>query len=109
MDGFSVELRREPSINKHKLYLVNVGGYKSSTLAELHDFDLLVAKPAIEVKQKALQTLLVDSQQRHKDNLKDVDDCVLLNKVGEYYIHLREEPNGEHFKPEWQGYKPIDI
>lgn len=54
----------------------------------------------LKQNKKTLKTLLVDSQQRHKDNLKDVDDCMLLNKVGEYYIHLREESNGEHFKPE---------
>lgn len=44
-----------------KLSMFYVGGYKSSTLAELHEFDLFVAKSAIEAKQKALKTLLVDS------------------------------------------------
>lgn len=73
----------------------------------MHEFDLFVANTPAEAKQKAIDTLLVDSQQQHKDNLKDVDDCVLLNQVSDYYIHLIEQPNSEHFKPEWQGYQPI--
>lgn len=109
VDGYRVELRREPAMHQQRLYFVNVGGYKPLTLAELHEFDLFVASTATVAKQKAINTLLVDSQQQHKDNLKDVDDCVLLNQVGDYYIHLIEQPDGEHFKPEWQGYQPIGI
>lgn len=107
VDGYRIELSKEPATHQQKLYFVNVGGYKPSKLAELHEFDLFVANTPAEAKQKAINTLLVDSQQQHKDNLKDVDDCVLLNQVSDYYIHLIEQPNGEHFKPEWQGYQPI--
>jgi hypothetical protein len=60
-------------------------------------------------KERAIATLLVDSQQQHKDNLKDVDDCVLLSKIGDFYIHLIPNNSGEHFKPLWQGYQPIGI
>ncbi|WP_458309812.1 DUF1543 domain-containing protein [Providencia sp. CRPN20059] len=109
VDGYRIELSREPSVSSQQLYFVNVGGYQSSTLAELHEFDLFVAESASAAKQKAIHSLLVNCQQQHKDNLKDVDDCLLLNQVGEYYIHLVEQPNGEHFKPEWQGYQPIGI
>lgn len=109
VDGFRVELSHKPSLDKNRLFFVNVGGYQSTTLAELHEFDLFVAKSTNEAKQKAINTLLVTSQQQHKDNLKDVDDCLLLEQIGEYYIHLIEDKNGERFKPEWQGYQPIGI
>lgn len=109
VDGYRIELSRKPATHQQRLYFVNVGGYNPSTLAELHEFDLFVANTAADAKQKAIDTLLIDSQQQHKDNLKDVDDCVLLNQVGDYYIHLIEQQEGEHFKPEWQGYQPIGV
>lgn len=108
-DGFDVTLSREPSKNNKKLYFANVGGYAPNHLAELHEFDLFVGKTAEEAKQKAIKTLLVDSQQQHKDNLKDVDNCVLLHQVGDFYIHLTENKLGEHFIPQWQGYQPIGL
>lgn len=108
-DGFDVSLQSEPSISDYKLYFVNVGGYIPSNLAELHEFDLFVAKNAQEAKRKAIESLLIHSQQQHKDNLKDVDDCVLLQQVGDFYIHLSENKDGKHFVPQWQGYQPIGI
>ncbi|MER2855349.1 DUF1543 domain-containing protein, partial [Escherichia coli] len=91
------------------LYFVNVGGYTPNSLAELHEFDLFVAKTADDAKQKAIKKLLVNSEQQHKDNLKDVDDCVFLEQVGDFYIHLTENKQGEHFVPQWQGYQPIGL
>ncbi|MBC5790739.1 DUF1543 domain-containing protein [Providencia sp. JUb39] len=108
-DGFDISLSKEPSESEYRLYFINVGGYISSTLAELHEFDLFVAKNAQEAKQKAISQLLVNSQQQHKDNLKDVDDCLLLQKIGEYYIHLNKNENGNRYQPLWQGYLPIGI
>lgn len=107
VDGFDISLSKESSGSEYKLYFINVGGYTLSTLAELHEFDLFVAKTAQEAKQKAISQLLVGSQQQHKDNLKDVDDCLLLQKVGEYYIHLTKNENGKKPSPLWQGYLPI--
>ncbi|MGF7480809.1 DUF1543 domain-containing protein [Providencia sp. SP181] len=108
-DGFDVILSREPSKTSHKLYFVNVGGYTPNSLAELHEFDLFVAKTADDAKQKAIKKLLVNSEQQHKDNLKDVDDCVFLEQVGDFYIHLTENKQGEHFVPQLQGYQPIGL
>ena len=106
-DGYAVTLlTRPPQGNKH-LYFVNAGGYRPDTLAELHEFDLFVAESAAEAKSKALKVLLNGAGQLHKDNLKDVDDCVLLDKLGDWYLHLTEQPQGQPFRPEWQGYQPI--
>ena len=40
-------------------------GYPPSNLAQLHEFDLFVAKSANEAKERAIATFLVDSQQQH--------------------------------------------
>ncbi|KEA52088.1 hypothetical protein DT73_14390 [Mangrovibacter sp. MFB070] len=107
VDGYAVTLSTEPPQSAEKLFFVNVGGYRADTLAELHEFDLFVARNAPDARKKALQTLLCGAEQQHKDNLKDVDDCLLLEKVGELFIHLTPCTTGQQYRPEWQGYQPI--
>ncbi|MEJ8324986.1 DUF1543 domain-containing protein [Kosakonia sacchari] len=107
-DGYRITLSSEkPSSTAQHLFFVNAGAYHPDTLAELHAFDLFVAKDAAQAKSKALSSLLTGALQQHKDNLKEVDDCLLLQKIGDLYIHLTPDENGTHFKPEWQGYQPI--
>jgi hypothetical protein len=106
-DGYSIHLSQTPSGNVNKLYFVNVGGYRGGHLAELHEFGFFVAENASQAKAKALATLLTDSEHQHKDNLKDVDDCLLLESVNGYYVHLTAQDDGVAFQPEWQGYQPI--
>lgn len=108
-DGYDVSLTKIPPAGDKKLFFVNAGGYRPDSLAELHEFDLFVAPTADEAKHKALKNLLTDALQQHKDNLKDVDDCLLLEKVGDLYIQLTPAKAGVPFKPEWQGYQPIGI
>ncbi len=106
-DGYNITLSTTPPRRNEKLYFVNVGAYHPDTLAELHAFDLFIAEDAAQAKARALDSLLKGAIHQHKDNLKEVDDCLLLEKVGEYYIHLEINPNGSSFKPDWQGYQPI--
>lgn len=68
-----------------------------------------MAENAQQAKSKALKTLLCGANHHHKDNLKDVDDCLLLEKVGEFYIDLAPSDSGKRDQPEWQGYQPIGI
>ncbi|EBC1279711.1 DUF1543 domain-containing protein [Salmonella enterica] len=108
-DGYSVSLSAEPPQSEERLFFVNVGGYRPDTLAELHEFDLFVAENAQLAREKALKKLLCGVDQQHKDNLKEVDDCLLLEKVGELFIHLTRSDAGGCDLPEWQGYLPIGI
>ncbi|VUS67415.1 DUF1543 domain-containing protein [Klebsiella spallanzanii] len=108
-DGYDVTLTKAPSSSDMKLFFVNAGGYRPDTLAELHEFDLFVANEAKAAKHKALQKLLCGVDQQHKDNLKEIDDCLLLEKVGDWYLHLTPNAGGEPAKPEWQGYQPIGL
>ena len=75
----------------------------------MHAFDLFVAQDAATAKQKALNALLTGHNQQHKDNLKDVDDCILLEQVGGWYLRLDVDPQGQRYTPQWQGYHPIGI
>ncbi|WP_434640689.1 DUF1543 domain-containing protein [Klebsiella sp. I138] len=108
-DGYDVTLAKTPARGREKLFFVNAGGYRPDTLAELHEFDLFVAHDAREAKEKALKTLLCGAWQQHKDNLQAVDDCLLLEKVGDWYLHLTPNAGGSAAKPEWQGYQPIGL
>lgn len=108
-DGYRVRLATEPGDSDQRLFFVNVGAYRPDCLAELHAFDLLVASNAQQAKQRALHSLLAGADQQHKDNLKAIDDCLLLDKVGDYYIQLEPQPQGQRFQPQWQGYQPIGI
>lgn len=106
-DGYDVVLAKQPPTADVRLFFVNAGGYRPDTLAELHEFDLFVAQGPRGAKEKALRTLLRGVDQQHKDNLKEVDDCLLLDKVGDWYLHLTPNAVGTAAKPEWQGYQPI--
>jgi hypothetical protein len=108
-DGYDVVLSSEPADSDMHLYFVNVGGYRLDSLAELHEFDFFVARDAQGAKAKALETLLTGASQKHKDNLKDVDNCLLMDKVGDFHIHLCPNPHGRRWLPAWQGYQPIGI
>ncbi|MCD8547039.1 MAG: DUF1543 domain-containing protein [Aeromonadaceae bacterium] len=108
VDGYRVALKPEPAPAGPKLYFVNVGGYRAGELAELHEFGLFVANSAAEAKAQALKTLLVGAAQRHKDNLKEVDNQLLLDKLQGYHIHLLPAA-GTPDPVAWQGYRPIGV
>ena len=107
--GYDVQLSPERSTAPQKLYFVNVGGYSPDTLAELHDFGLFVAPNAAAAKQQALATLLVGAVEQHKDNLKEVDNQLHLDKLQGYHIHLQSNPDGQPDRIQWQGYRPIGV
>lgn len=106
-DGYHVSLKDTPPDGDARLWFVNAGAYDASSLAELHAFDLFVASDSREAKARGLAALLPGALHQHKDNLKDVDDCLLLEQVSGKYIHLTPSDEGEHFLPESQGYQPI--
>ncbi|MEN4834422.1 DUF1543 domain-containing protein [Pantoea vagans] len=109
-DGYRIMLCPHPPENqKHRLWFVNAGAYDASSLAELHEFGFFIAADAGAAKKRALQQLLRGKLHQHKDNLKEVDDFLLLDKVGGQYVHLIPDETGAPFMPEWQGYQPIGL
>jgi len=51
--------------------------------------------------------MLVDSVDQHKDDTFDVNDCFVVNEVGEYFVHLLPDDKEQEFKPDWFGYNVI--
>ena len=87
---------------------MNVGGYCPEALPEAHEFGLFVAQTAAEAKQKALARLLPHHHAQHKDNLKDVDNILLLNNLSpDWHITLTPNPQGNPASIGFQGYHPI--
>ena len=108
-DGYQISLSEQPPTDGPHLYFVNIGGYQPENMAELHQFDLFVSDTPNNAKQKALKSLLHNSELQHKDNLYDVDDCLSIQKIGQYYIHLSKssEQQSKKLKPDWYGYQVI--
>jgi hypothetical protein len=107
VDGFRVELRREPSDRPEKLYFVNFGGYDPASVAELHQFGVFSACSPAEAKQKGKASLLTRALEQHKDDVFDVDNCVAVGEVGEYFVHLVPDSRVQPFVPDWFGFRVI--
>ena len=112
-DGYDITVSERPagderpSENTPRLYFANVGGYLAGQLAEAHAFGLFAAANPAKVKTKALNTLLPGHAQQHKDNLKDVDNLLALDRVGRHRIILTPTPHGRPSEIGFQGYLPI--
>ncbi|MGQ4276560.1 DUF1543 domain-containing protein [Pseudidiomarina sp. E22-M8] len=107
VDGYRIELRQEPSAHAEKLWFVNFGGYYPERLAEFHDFTLAVAQSADEAKRVGYQRLLTDSIQPHKDDLYDVDNCLNVDLLEGWYVHLVKDGEQQPLVPDWSGYEVI--
>jgi hypothetical protein len=110
VDGYRVELRQEPFAGPERLWFVNMGAYDPQQLAELHQFTLTVAASAPSAKARARQRLLLGAVDRHKDDLHDVDDCLRLELLQGWHLHLTLDPErrSQPLVPDWFGYRLID-
>lgn len=109
VNGFAVSLAKQPCDSGKKLYFVNLGGYQPDKMTELHEFGLFAASNANEAKQMAKQALLKGTQQTHKDDLYQVDDCLAVTLEDGWQIQLHADANFTEvtLKPDWFGYRPI--
>jgi hypothetical protein len=107
VDGYRVELRNEPFPGSDRLWFVNFGGYDPEELAELHRFSLFVAPTARAAAGRARRSLLPQAIQRHKDDLHAVDDCLALERVQTWWVHLVPDGRSQPFRPDWYGYRLI--
>ncbi|MCS5699530.1 DUF1543 domain-containing protein [Cyanobium sp. FGCU-52] len=114
VDGFRVELRpepaQEPAQGPERLWFVNLGGYDPHQLAELHQFLLVVAPTPQAARARALRRGLPEAEGRHKDDLHAVDDCLPLDLLEGWHVHLVPDPQGrsQPLVPHWFGYRRID-
>lgn len=111
VDGYKIELKREPSTRPEKLYFVNCGGYFPNRIPEFHDFTLVVASNPEEAKSKGLRQVLNaglrDSIEPHKDDLMNVDDCLALDLLDGWHVHLVTDGQRQRLVPDWAGYEVI--
>ena len=123
VDGYKVELIRDRhecvgdgdsnrDERSDQLWFVNLGGYDSGSLQELHQFGLIVAPSKQAAKARARRRWLKDADQVHKDDLHsidrfdNVDDCLPIEGLEGWRIQLRPDPTApnEELKPDWFGY-----
>ena len=105
VDGYEICLHDTPQIQQEKLYFVNMGAYRSDSLAEQHEFMLCVAASPEEAKNKAKNKLLKGLKLKHKDDLYDVDDCFAVDLfTSGVNIHLIPTDKTQFFVPDWYGY-----
>ena len=128
IDGYSIKLKnlkKNKIINKQingtkpqmNLWFVNIGGYKSNSMQEKHEFGLVVASSKLEAKKIAKSKWLSDCKKKHKDDiaslkmLNSCEDCQLINKIGTWEIELTLVNNfvEDSNSPDWYGYKRIDL
>ena len=115
VDGYAVQLRREPAAPRNeRLWFVNLGAYRPDALAEQHHFGLVVARSPQAAKAAAKRQWLRDALQQHKDDLAAVDDCLVLEQLEllddeRWHLHLGPHPEqlSQAQVPDWFGYRPI--
>ena len=98
--------------NENKLWFVNLGAYSELSMAEQHQFGLVVAKNPQQAKESACRRWLKSMSKIHKDDLHSVnqsptmDDLLPIHGNGQWSIELTQE-NAEvdsHQHPDWYGY-----
>ena len=106
-------------INRRKedlsLWFVNLGGYNPKKMYEEHEFNLIVARKAIEAKNKAKKSWETNLKKKHNDDysgikyLEQVDDMHPI-KIKNWEIKLIPDPEKRNEKliPDWYGYRRID-
>jgi len=105
IDGFKVEVVDSYVEQNKQLYFVNLGAYRSDSMAEQHDFALYVASSSHEAKERAKNDLLAGLSHIHKDDLHDVDDCFAIDLL-DSQLNIKLTPSGQAqtIKPDWFGY-----
>lgn len=109
VDGYEVVLKRgEKSNEENKLFVVNAGGYLPHFFGELHEIGFYVATKKSDATKAALKKLCKDQDKQHQDNLYDVDDCIAIEEISGYHIHLIPTEKTQDFIPMRSGYGKFD-
>lgn len=93
IEGYRVCLRRTPANNGLHLYFINIGGYRHGEFGERHAWWFFGAANKSQAKARAKATLLRNCEQTHKDDMYDVDECLQLDTIAGWHIHLEADPD----------------
>ena len=107
VDGYNISLSKKKNISNNKLFFINLGGYDKNKFEELHESEFLVGEKKLSIKKRAKETLMKGLDQVHTDDLYDVDDCIEINKVSDYFINLKKDDSKMKPLEYNNGYHPI--
>ena len=123
VDGYEIVVSKSnkdnlisPPKKKLSLWFVNLGGYNPKKMYEEHEFNLIVAKKAIQAKNKAKKNWESNLKNKHNDDysainyLEQVDDLHPI-KIKNWEINLIpdiKEKSEKTLIPDWYGYRRID-
>jgi hypothetical protein len=104
VDGHSISLTREkPKGDKKgdkKLFFVNLGAYRDGVFGEFHAMKFIVTTDKAEAKKRGKAELMQNwGSPVHTDNLFEVDDCLEVGQVGDFYVSLEPTGAAEDLKP----------
>lgn len=86
--GYRIELTPHPVISDLSLYAVNLGYYLRGTFNELHQLSLVAAPSKSAALKQSLKDLPQGAELGHGDNIYDIDDCIRVDKIDDYWINL---------------------
>lgn len=89
INGYAVQITKtKPSDTKTHLYFVNLGYYIPSQIGEHHFMTLVTAESKREAMKFAMDQCSSDFHMLHVDDLHDLNGCIAIDQVDEYYITL---------------------
>ena len=104
VDGYEIVISESnkgnlnsPKIEDLKLWFVNLGGYNPKKMYEEHEFNLVVAKKAIEAKKKAKKNWKENLKNKHNDDYSGINyfekvDELHPIKIKNWEINLIPDP-----------------
>ena len=122
VDGYEIVLSKSnkdsliiPGIENLSLWFVNLGGYNPKKMYEEHEFNLIVARKAIDAKKKAKKNWESNLKNKHNDDysginyFEQVDDLHPI-EIKNWEINLIQDSQerSEKIIPDWYGYRRID-
>ncbi|WP_341758555.1 DUF1543 domain-containing protein [Candidatus Tisiphia endosymbiont of Ditula angustiorana] len=89
VDGFNIRISETtPQTRKNRLFFVNLGSYKKNFFGEFHFMSLIVAESRHAAIEKAKINAPKNEEMQHCDNIYDIDECIRIDKIDNYYIVL---------------------
>ena len=88
IDGYKIAISKSNKTNSNNqikddksLWFVNLGGYNPSKMYEEHEFTLVVAKKAIDAKNKAKESWKSNLKNKHNDDLSSIKNLEKVDNV----------------------------
>ena len=107
--GYALELVSEPVDAGKRLFFTYLGGYKEVDTQEVHGVRLWVTGSEGEAKKLANEADDFDYVQSHVDSVVDVEKVLLAKDGQRHWIKLIKTDKTYDLKPDWYGYKRLDI